>query len=229
MARMFSRLAAAAACAAALSLAASPAMARPWHGRYYHHHGVSGGDVLAGALILGGIAAVASAANRGSNDGDYRDYRASDPAPYNRSSSYSGVTGGGIDNAVNMCVTEVERGRDRVSAVDNAARTPDGWKISGQLSGPGAGGPGFSCWIDNDGRIRNVDLGSGGQAYDDRGAASEPGSAAPDDSAYDGTGPDNRPVWHGADAGQDRPAAASGQWDDSSYARARAQVGYGQN
>lgn len=62
---------------ALLSTSAVPAMARPWgygHGGYgyghgyrpyhRHRHGVSGGDVLAGILILGTIAAVASAASK---------------------------------------------------------------------------------------------------------------------------------------------------------------------
>ncbi|MBO9603244.1 MAG: hypothetical protein J7496_12140 [Novosphingobium sp.] len=222
MARMpfrlgFTRVAGFAACAAALSLAASPAMARGWYGPHYryHHDHVSGGDILAGVLILGGIAAVASAASNSHRSDS--DYRYSDPEPvYRPGAGYSGsYTGGGIDNAVDMCVNEVERGQERVSAVDNAARTTDGWKISGQLSA----GSGFSCWIDNDGRIRNVDLGSAATA-----------AAQAEDRPYDGSGPDNRPVWHGTDAGQSPDAAPAGsQWDDDSYARARAEVGYAGN
>ena len=216
MARFFSRFATAATCVAALSMAATPAMARGWggHGGYRHHDRVSGGDILAGVLILGGIAAIASAASKDNNrDDDYR-YRA--PYPDNGSTyrpeyrERSGYTGGGIDNAVNMCVGEVERGNARVAAVDNARRTADGWQISGQLD---AGG-GFDCAIDNDGRIRNVDI--GGQASSDGSYDDGPG--------YDGTGPDNRPEWNGADAGQ----AADGQWDDDSYARARDDIGYAQ-
>ena len=196
MARLFTRIAATAACAAALSLTAPPAMARGWHGGYRHHHGgVDGGDILAGALIIGGIAAIASAAsNSGRNDGGYR-YRESYPYPsyrpqYRGSSNYSdrGYSSGAIDSAVNACVGEVERGQDRVAAVDNASRTTDGWRISGQLDG----GSDFSCAIDNDGRIRSVDLGDG-YSYND----------APQ---YD--------------------EAAPGQWDDDAYARARSDAGY---
>jgi hypothetical protein len=58
--------------AAALSLTATPAMARHWH----RDRGIDGGDVLAGVLILGGIAAIASAAGKANRDGrDGRDYR----------------------------------------------------------------------------------------------------------------------------------------------------------
>lgn len=62
---------------ALLCTAASPAWAEPWgHGGYgygyghgyrpyhRHRHGISGGDVLAGILIFGTIAAVASAASK---------------------------------------------------------------------------------------------------------------------------------------------------------------------
>lgn len=166
MARFFSRFATAAACVAALSMAATPAMARGWggHGGYRHHDHVSGGDVLAGVLILGGIAAIASAASKDRDRDD--DYRGSEPYPYpdNRpeyrgsSSNYSGSSyGSGIDGAVNQCVGEIERGDERVAAVDNARRTADGWQISGQLDG----GRNFNCAIDSDGRIRDVDLGDG--------------------------------------------------------------------
>lgn len=227
MARSFFRTkslwAASAASLAALSMAAAPlAAARPslprhapaasashgsvleaqsmeWRGRHRHRHndGIDGGDILAGVLILGGIAAIASAASK--NDRDSEPYPYPDERPaYPERSGYSGGYGGGIDNAVYMCTNEVERGNDRVAAVDNASRTNDGWRISGQLD---AGGN-FSCWIDNDGRIRNIDLG-GGYSY--------------------GDGTDDRPYYEGAAYDG---SAAPGQWDDAAYASARAQIGY---
>jgi hypothetical protein len=54
-----------------------------------------------------------------------------------------------------MCVDQVERGDTHVASVDNASRTADGWRVAGQLSRGG----GFNCWIDNDGRVRQVDFG----------------------------------------------------------------------
>lgn len=162
-----------------------------WRGRRYRDRGVSGGDILAGVLILGGIAAIASAASSSNNDRRVREqYSYREPYHDERPDYYESrrSSGSGIDNAVEMCVDQVERGNDRVSSVDNASRTGDGWRISGQL---GAGG-GFSCWIDNDGRIRNVDIGGG--YY---GSSMQGGYGASDDR----------------------------QWDDDTYARARARAG----
>lgn len=60
--------------AAALSLTATPAMAR----HYHRDRGIDGGDVLAGILLIGGIAAIASAASKSGRDRDARDYRYED-------------------------------------------------------------------------------------------------------------------------------------------------------
>ena len=54
-----------------------------------------------------------------------------------------------------MCVDEIERGQDRVEGVDGANRTGEGWTVSGALEG----GQGFTCRIDNMGRIRAIDIG----------------------------------------------------------------------
>jgi hypothetical protein len=204
MTNTFLRFGAALALAASASMIASPALARDrWHHGRHHGDGIDGGDVLAGVLILGGIAAIASAASKSDRD---REYREPYPAPYPderpeyrpeyapRAPSPDYV-GGGIDNAVDMCVGQVELGSENVASVDNAARTGDGWRISGQL---GSGG-GFSCWIDNDGRIRNVDLDTGdyqGASYDapadgqwddaDYSAARERLSIPEGDAAVDG-------------------------------------------
>lgn len=174
MARLTSKFAFLAAGAAALSLAATPAEARSWH----HHGGISFGDVVVGGLILGGIAAVASAASSSKHteadryDGPppppqrYDDgyYRAPPPryqdnyAPPARTYQSSGING-----AVDGCVGQVERGNDRVAAVDNATRTADGWHVTGQLSQGG----GFDCSVDNDGRVRQLDFGHGRYSYND--------------------------------------------------------------
>ncbi|HTN14461.1 MAG TPA: hypothetical protein VL094_06615 [Sphingomonadaceae bacterium] len=169
-----------------------------WGGRRHHHDrgGIDAGDVLAGVLIIGGIAAIASAASKSDRTSepseDYRYREPSYPDPddrpdYRASNNYrdSGYSSGGIDNAVGLCTDQVERGDARVASVDNAARVADGWRISGQL----ASGGDFNCWIDNDGRIRDVDL----------------GGVSLNDGAYPGL--DN-------------------QWNDDAYARARAQAGY---
>lgn len=163
MARMTSKFALVAAVGAALSLAATPAEAHDWHRYHRDHDGIGVGGVIAGALIIGGIAAIASAASKSNRDRRTYDYPPPPPpAPRYRDDSYdyrapppSDYRTGGINDAVNMCVDQVERGNARVESVDDASRRADGWRVSGQLS---AGG-GFNCWIDNDGRVRQVDFG----------------------------------------------------------------------
>ncbi|MBA4164184.1 MAG: hypothetical protein C0510_06075 [Erythrobacter sp.] len=124
------------------------------HYRYRHHRNhISTGDVLAGVLIIGGIAAIANAASRNDanrrypdrepeRDYDYRDRRGD--------ARYDGARG--IDRAVNMCVTQVERDV-RVDSVDSVDRTGEGWRVAGTLYN----GEGFTCHIGSDGRIDTVD------------------------------------------------------------------------
>ena len=164
-----SRFAAALASAAALSLSATPALAQDWGwggGGWGHHHRdrVDAGDVIAGILIIGGIAAIASAASkskRNRRDDDYRgDY------PRERQGSYSGndndrqwQQNGGVDSAVNRCSNEVSRGSGRSVSVETINRDGDGWRVSGR-TGEGAN---FTCSVDGSGQIRNVQV--GGRAY----------------------------------------------------------------
>lgn len=134
------------------------------HRRWRHRDRIDGGDILAGVLILGGIAAIASAA---SDDNDRRE-RVRDDYRYreNRDSGYRSSNGGaGIDRAVDMCLAEIERDV-RVDEVGNVARTGDGWVVSGRLYN----GDGFECRIDQNGRIADVyysgDQASAAQAED---------------------------------------------------------------
>ncbi|WP_156777217.1 hypothetical protein [Erythrobacter sp. NAP1] len=128
---------------------------RGWRGR----RGIRGGDVLAGVLVLGGIAAIASAAsNNRRRDRDVviveRDrVRDRDDRRYDdRRSNPRASSGSGLDNAVSICLDEIERDV-RVDAVNNASRTPSGWVVSGTLFN----GAGFNCRIDNNGRVSGVD------------------------------------------------------------------------
>lgn len=126
--------------------------------RYRRHRGIDGGDVLAGVLILGGIAAIASAA-KGSGDRDVRrDRRYREP--YRGDYRYN--DGRGIDRAVSMCVREIER-NVRVETVDNVNRSSAGWNVTGSLYN----GQGFSCSIGEDGRIEAIDYGNGATGYSD--------------------------------------------------------------
>lgn len=138
--------------AAALAVAtmAAPADARDWRGRgRWHHRGdrIDGGDVLLGALLAGGVIAIASAASRanrdrqaeqalpppqpryddprydqrpdaGHDDGGYAD--ASD-GPYGRPAP-GALAGGDADAATDACATAAEaegRGFARVAQVQS--------------------------------------------------------------------------------------------------------------
>lgn len=173
------RLTAASACAAAFSLSL-PAAAidlprsasvtsayegevaqnHRW-GRYRDRNRIDAGDVLAGVLILGTVAAIAGAAKR---DRDRVERVPPPPYPDDRYRYRSGASDGGgrgLDRAVDMCVDEIERGRDRVGTVDGANRNGEGWTVSGALED----GAGFTCRIDNMGRIRAIDIGGARGAY----------------------------------------------------------------
>lgn len=152
------------------------------HRHWHHRDRVDAGDVLAGVLIIGGIAAIANAASRPRTERRYPDNDARYRQPVNARSSNSG---NGLDRAVDMCVNEIERDV-RVDTVDGASRTGSGWTVTGTLYN----GDGFSCQIDNRGRISDI-------SYGDQVAAS-----------FDGQ----------SDRQPDR------QWDDARYRQAWQQV-----
>ena len=175
------------------------------HGWRGHRRGVRGGDILAGVLVLGGIAAIASAASNNRRNDRYRDrdvvvverervrdrdynYRPENRDVNRRTTTRSTSGGSGIDNAVSMCLNEVEQ-NIRVDSVDGASRVGSGWIVTGSLFD----GSGFSCQIDNSGRITGVDYGRGVRT-----------SAAPVTQNF---------------------APAEGQLSDDRYASARADVG----
>lgn len=165
-----------------------------WYRYRGHRRGVDAGDVLAGVLIIGGIAAIANAAEKNNRrdreyrrDRDYdRDYERRD---YDRRSD----AGSGLDNAVDMCVRRIERDV-RVDTVDGVDRTGEGWQVNGTLYN----GDGFTCRIDNNGRISDVDYGGyRGSSYDgDEGAMQDVRSTGDD-----------------------------GQWSDARYTEARRALG----
>ena len=208
MARL-TRLAAASTLAAAFSLAATPAAARGYyHHHHWHHDHVDGGDVLLGAAIVGGIAAIAGAAGR--HDHGYDAPPPPPPVPDGRQGyGYAApVAGQGLDRAADTCAEAVSRGSDRVETIDNLARDRDGWSVVGTL----AGGAGFRCRIGHDGQVLGVDLGNQrGEAV-----APPPGAYAPAPRGeIDGDLPDsadNRPVW------RDQPQAP----DDGRYVTSQA-------
>lgn len=176
----FPRISTALATAAALSMVASPAMARGWSGSggwgagwgsgwggHHRHHrhkdGIDGGDVLAGVLILGGIAAIASAASKADKQRRENDYRYPDPADRDQSRGYdepgrdgayagSQAGPGGVGAAVDTCADEVERADRRIVSIDSVVREGEGWRVEGLVGGDRD----FACSVSDTGRIRSV-------------------------------------------------------------------------
>jgi hypothetical protein len=158
-----------------------------WGRRGYRRNRIDGGDVLIGAAIIGGALAIASSQRRRERDRDVvvvdRDQRFRDRDDRRFERRDDRRTGSaGLDNAVDMCLTRIERDV-RVDTVDNVARTASGWQVTGSIFN----GARFDCRIGNSGQIDAID--------------------------YDGT------------FGVSSVGAADGQWDDQSYAAARAGVG----
>lgn len=137
----FSKALVATAAAGAMAVtSASPAFARD--GR--HDGGVSTGDVIAGALVIGGIAAVAAAASSG-RDRDYgydrvgygydRDYGRGYGNSYNRGGN------GNPRMAIEQCVRAAERGASRyshgradVTDVRDVRETRWGYEVRGRIA-----------------------------------------------------------------------------------------------
>ena len=137
------------------------------YGRGYHHRDrVDAGDVLAGVLIIGGIAAIASAASNSNRDRRYnerdtrsRDYR-NDNSRYSRNSRYNSATGT-MDRAISICssAAETQAGRDaRVDQITSVTRDGTGWRVEGDISNSTERS--FLCGS-TDGRVDFVQLGNG--------------------------------------------------------------------
>jgi hypothetical protein len=118
--------------AGAATLATSvPADARS---RHWDRDGIDAGDVIAGALIIGGIAAIASAASRGDRYDDGR-YYGDRRYGYGYDSYHRGY---GSRWAVDACVRAAQReasryGWARVTDVTRIDRERGGYDIRGRL------------------------------------------------------------------------------------------------
>ena len=132
------------------------------HYRHHRHRGIGAGDILAGVLIIGGIAAIASAAEKSRDRYPRRETRYPQP----RRGDYRYNDGRGIDRAVTMCVDEIERDA-RVETVDRVDRDARGWSVTGTLFD----GQSFTCSIGEDGRIEALDYGRGQARYGAYGSA----------------------------------------------------------
>jgi hypothetical protein len=180
--RKFTSLAAAAAVVVtSVGISAVPAEARQRHGGwgYRHHDRVSTGDVLGGLLIIGTIAAIASAASKDKRerapdyryDPPYRDnqryeQRDSDyvPSVDDRSPSGDAADYGNGDvqsRAADACswAVEAEMGDDaRVDRIDGTEANNGGWYVTGTASRLGGEVRSFGCSYRN-GRVVDVNFG----------------------------------------------------------------------
>jgi hypothetical protein len=141
------------AAAAALVSTASPALARD-------RDGIDVGDIIAGAVILGGIAAVTGAIggdryNRGYSHGYPYEGGYDDRYGYNDRYSRSGYRSGNPRNAVEQCVYTAERqaarysyGRADVTDIRSVDRNSRGYTVRGRIAVNSSG----RDWRDGDSR-----------------------------------------------------------------------------
>lgn len=116
--------------------AAAPAFARDY--RHHDDDGISAGDVIAGALVIGGIAAIAAAASDNDRDrddrysrGDYRDH-----------DGHYGYRDDNPRRAVEQCVRAAERtasrysygGRAKVTDIRDVDREYGGYEVKGRIA-----------------------------------------------------------------------------------------------
>ncbi len=130
--------------------------------RHYRHRrgGVDAGDVIAGVLILGGIAAIADAASK-NNRRERRDerydpryeprYEPREEPRYNDS--------GELNRVADQCAMAAEQraGRDaRVERISTVARDGNGWRVDGVVD-TGRGSETFQCGV-SDGRVDYIQM-----------------------------------------------------------------------
>ncbi|WP_156139437.1 hypothetical protein [Sphingomonas sp. 35-24ZXX] len=153
---------------------------RRWRGR---NRGIDGGDILAGALILGGIAAVASAASNSAR-------RNSDDRV-----SYNDDVRSASDRCGAAAVAQSGLG-SRIERIDNVVRDGNGWRVEGLVGSRRSGVDSFTCGM-SFGRIDYVTFnrangawGANGQTFQGQtfGDANNPSYVPPqpgdDDFAY---------------------------------------------
>ncbi|MFC3096787.1 hypothetical protein [Alteraurantiacibacter palmitatis] len=134
--------------AATLAFVAGSAVPALAQDRGRDRGGLSTGEVVAGALILGGIAAVAASASNRDRDRDYRDggyyydrdYRGGNSGwyDYNPRGSYRNNN---ADRAVQQCVRAAERqaerwggGRANVTQIRDVDRERHGFEVRGNIA-----------------------------------------------------------------------------------------------
>ena len=171
------RAATAAVLAGSMLATAIPAEAQRYPGRHQgrYHDGIDAGDVIAGAVIIGGLAAILSAGGRDRDRGYDRGYdprydRGGDRRYDGYYDGYDWDRFGGSREAVERCVTAVERRGGRRNDVDvrrvtDIDRIRGGYRVNGVVGVEyGRGYPGD--WRDRDRGGYDRD---GRGRYDERG------------------------------------------------------------
>jgi hypothetical protein len=138
MAKLFNmpvpKAAMSAALIASMAMSAAPAAAQS---RDYSRDrdGISAGEVIAGVVVLGGLAAILSSGNN-RDDRYYRDDRYRNDARYGYGYDYRRY--GDSRAAVNQCARAVERdarryGRTQVTQITSIDRKRDGYRLRGEV------------------------------------------------------------------------------------------------
>ncbi len=124
--------------------------ATPAFAEHRDRDGISAGDVIAGALVIGGIAAIASAAGKNNRDYDYR-YDRAGYGDYENNGGYGrydrdDYRRGNARQAIEQCVRTAERqasrysyGRADVTDVRNIRETRWGYEVRGRIAVNGSG------------------------------------------------------------------------------------------
>lgn len=119
-------------------LSATPAAAQ-WNDRYDRDRdGISAGEVIAGAVVLGGLAAILSSGGDNDRYDDRYDRRYND-RNYGYNNGYNYNRYGNSRQAINQCVNAVRQragynGGARVDQITKVDRNSKGYKIEGRVS-----------------------------------------------------------------------------------------------
>lgn len=120
--------------AGAMAFTATPALADD---HYDDDDGISAGDVIAGAVIIGGIAAIAGAIG-GDDDRYYRDGRYYNNGRYYNGNrwGYRGSPRGAVKRCVAVASDQARRhgySRARVTEIRDVDDTRGGWRVKGRI------------------------------------------------------------------------------------------------
>ena len=138
---------------------------RRWRGYRHHRDRIDGGDLLAGILVIGGIAAIASAASENKDRRrDRREYPQND-RPYDyrdegRDRDFGGRDPGNgrraMDRAIDACAAEAAR-TGQIDEIFDVEKIDGEWRVKGDYRT----GREFTCTVDANGRAY---VGEGDQA-----------------------------------------------------------------